>query len=207
MKTLEQGSQKIKKISELLKSEVIEPAKKEAQGIIEEAKAKAEEMIHEAQKEITRLHQEFKTTIEQERNVFQSTMNQASRLTIETLKQEIVDHLFNKEFHSLIEKETKDPTLVAKMIDAMIKAIDKEGLSANLSAVIPKTVSDKEVNALLGDQILKKLKEHSVILGDFVGGAKVKMHDKNMTIEMTDEALMELVASFAPAFRKSIFAK
>jgi len=206
MKTLEQGSQKIKKISEVLKNEIIEPAKKEAQEIIEEAKNRADEIIKEAHKEVAQLHEEFKTAIEQERNVFQSTMNQASRLTIETLKQEITNKLFNKEFQHLIDKETKDPKIIARLIEAIIKAIEKEGLSANLSAIIPNTVSEKEVNALLGEHILSKLKEDGVTLGDFAGGAKVKMHDKNITIEITDQSMMELVASFATGFRKTIFA-
>lgn len=207
MKTLEQGPQKIKKICEILKNETIEPAKKEAEAILDEARTRADEIIKEAQKQADKLHADVKTAIEQERNVFNSTLIQASRLTIETLKQEIMDRLFNKEFHQLIEKTTADPALIAKMIEAIIKAIEKEGFTANLSAIVPQTVSDKEINALLGKHIVDMLKEHSVVLGDIAGGAKVKMHDKNITIEISDQSLMELVAGYATNFRKIIFAR
>lgn len=205
MKTLDQGSQKMKKICEILKNETIEPARKEAADIVIEAKKRAEDIIKEAQMQSDRLHTEARASIEQERNVFQSTLAQASRLTVETLKQEITDKLFNKEFHRLIEKETADPAIIAKLIEAVIKSIEKEGLSANLSAVVPASISEKEVNALLGQHILSRLKEHSVVLGDFAGGAKVKMHDKNITVEITDRSLMELVAGYASGFRKYFF--
>lgn len=207
MKTLEQGSQKIKKICEILKNETIEPAKKEAEAILDEARTRADEIIKEAQKQADKLHADVKTAIEQERNVFNSTLIQASRLAMETLKQEIMNHLFNKEFHQLIEKTTADPALIAKMIEAIIKAIEKEGFTANLSAIVPQTLSEKEINALLGKHIVDKLKEHSVVLGDIAGGAKVKMHDKNITIEISDQSLMELVAGYATNFRKIIFAR
>jgi V/A-type H+-transporting ATPase subunit E len=206
MKTLEHGSQKIKKICDILKNETIEPAKIESETIKEEAKSRAEEMIQQARREIEKQRQEFRASIEQERNVFQSTLNQASKLVVETLKQEITEKLFNKELHSLVEKEMKDVHLIARLVEAMIQAIKKEGLSANLSAIIPQTVSEKEVNALLGEHILNELKEHSVILGDIEGGAKIKLHDKNMTVEMSDSSLMELLARFAPSFREAIFA-
>lgn len=207
MKTLEQGSQKIKKICEILKNESIEPAKKEAEAILAEARARADEIIKEAQKQAENIHTDTRTAIEQERNVFQSTLIQASRLTIETLKQEIMDRLFNKEFRQLIEKATADPAIITRIIEAIIKAIEKEGLTANLTAIIPQTVSEKEINALLGEHIMNKLKEHSVVLGDITGGAKVKMLDKNITIEISENSLMELLSSYASNFRKIIFAQ
>ena len=45
----------------------------------------------------------------------------------------------------------------------LVKAIEKDGVSTKLSAVIPQSVSAKEVNSLLGEGILKKLKEKGVI--------------------------------------------
>lgn len=206
MKTLEQGSQKIKKICEILKNETIEPAKKEAEAIVAEAQSRAHEIIKEAQKQAEKLRNDARTEIEQERNVFQSSLVQSSRLTLETLKQEIMEKFFNKEFRHLIEKTTADPAMIAKIIEAILKAIEKEGLAANLTVAVAETVSEKEVNALLGEHILNKLKEHSVVLGDMTGGAKVKLQDKNITIEITDDSLMELLAGYASNFRKVIFA-
>src|ERR1700722_9240164 len=174
MKTLEEGSNKIQQICDALKKDAIEPAKKESERIIEEAQAKAEQLINDAKKQIEKLQQEEKAKIEQERNVFQSFMEQAAKQTLESLRQSIEHQFFNKELQHLIDKETSDPKMIAKMIEAVIKAIDKEGLSADLSAVIPEGISPKEVNACLAENVLHKLKEHSVILGKFSGGAQIK---------------------------------
>ena len=53
---------------------------------------------------------------------------------------------------------------------------------------------------------MKKLKEHSVVLGDFDGGVKVKYVDKNLTIDVSDETLMDLISRYVRKdFRKLIF--
>ncbi len=205
MKTLEQGQEKIQKICDKLKTEIIEPAKKEAETIIAEAKARAHQIVKEAEKQAADTLKDVKTDIEQERHVFQSAMKQSARLTVESLKQEIQQKFFNQEFYLLVEKSSSDPQLIVRLLEAIIKAIEKDGLSANFSALVPKTISQKEVNALLGEHLLKKLKEQSVVLGDFAGGAQVKLHDKKLTIDISDKALIELLANFAPGFRKAIY--
>lgn len=205
MKTLEQGSQKIKKLCDIIKNDTIEPAKKEAEGIIADAKIRAQEIVAAAETQAKTIHEEAKASVEQERNVFNSTLVQASKLSFESLKQEIQNKLFNQELYHLIEKNTSDPAIIAKLVEAIIKALEKDGLAVNLSAIVPKTVSEKQLNALLGEHILSTLKERSVVLGDFTGGAKVKMHDKNITLEISDKSLLELFASYATSFRKFIF--
>ena len=75
-----------------------------------------------------------------------------------------------------------------------------------MSAIIPQSVSAKEVNRFLGEGILNRLKEKSVELGEFAGGAQVKLHDKKMTIDITDKSLMELLSGYVRKdFRKLLF--
>jgi V/A-type H+-transporting ATPase subunit E len=206
MKTLEQGPNKIKKICDTLKAEAIEPAKKTAEKIIEEANDRAHETIKNGEKEVERLLREARALIEQERKVFQSSMQQAARLSIEALRQEIEEHVFSKELKNLVDQTSSDSSLVARLIEAVIQAIEKEGINANLTAIVPKTVNAKEVNQLLGEKILAKLKEKAVVLGDFAGGAKIKLHDKKITVDISDKALVDLFAGYAPSFRKFFFA-
>src|SRR5262245_27015686 len=125
MKTLEQGPQKIQKICDILKQESLEPAKKEAEALIAEAKARAHQIVKDAEKQAEQILNDVKTDIEQERRIFQSMMNQASKLTVEALKQEVLQRFFNQEFANLLEKETADPHSIAKLIEAIIKAIEK----------------------------------------------------------------------------------
>lgn len=194
------------KICDIIKEETLEPAKQEADKIIASAKERAQAIIDEAEKQAERVHGEVRETIEQERNIFHSSLTQASKQTITQLKQQIEKKLFNQTIQEQVEKHPDEGKLAAKLVEAVVKAIDKEGISADLSVAIAKTLSAKEVNALLGDEILKKLREKSVTLGDFASGIQVKLHDKRMTLDMSDKVLTELIAQYVRKdFRKWIF--
>lgn len=208
MKTLEQGKQKIQKICDVIKEETLEPARKEAATIISQAEERARTIIEEAEKQAERTQGEVRQTLEQERHIFQSSLVQASRQTITMLKQEIENKLFNSTIKELVENHPDDSKLAAKLVEAIVKAIDKEGISTDLSAAVSKSLPAKEVNALLSEQILAKLKEKSVVLGDFASGVQVKLHDKRMTLDISDKVLTELLANYVRKdFRKWIFAE
>lgn len=205
-KTLEKGEEKIQKICDALRREALEPSKEEAQSIIEDAKTRAKEIIKEAHEQADKVIENAKEAIERERNVFHSSLEQAGKQALEELRQSIEHKLFNDELQQILEGSTTDPKVVSKLIASLVQAIDKEGISTELSAIIPHTVSTKEVNNLIGTEILEKLKEKSVTIGEFGGGAQVKLHDKKMTIDITVDALMELLSNYVRKdFRKLLF--
>jgi V/A-type H+-transporting ATPase subunit E len=196
MKTLEKGQDKIQKICDKIRHETIEPAKKEAENIIAAGKKRAEEIQLEAEKQAEQLIKRARAHIEQERNVFHSSLEQAARQTLESLRQTIEQRLFNKELHTLLEHHLSNPKLIAELINGIVKAIEKDGIATDLSIVIPRSVSANDVNALLIEQVQKKLKNKPFELGDFTGGVQVKLQGKKMTLELTDKVLQELLASF-----------
>jgi V/A-type H+-transporting ATPase subunit E len=205
-KTLERSEDKIQKICDALRKETLEPAKEEAERIIADAKSKAEQIIKEAHKQAEKNNIDAKKEIEQERNVFHSSLDQAARQVLEEIRQAIEHSLFSNELHKIIYEKTIEPQIIAKFIDAIVKSIEKEGISTDLSAIIPQSVSAQEVNRLLGEKILNKLKEKSVELGELSGGAQVKLHNKKMTIEISDKSLMELLSGYVRKdFRKLLF--
>ncbi len=206
MKTLDKEQDKIQKISEQLRREILEPAQEEARKIIVEAKKKAAQINVEAEKQAEELIQSGRKAIEQERNVFHSSLQQSAKQVIEALRQSIEHNLFNEQLHKIINQATVNPKAIADLIKAITTSIEKEGTAVDLSAIIPKSVSTKEINDLLTDNILKKLKEQSVVLGDFDGGVQVKFLDKNLTLDVTDETLQDLIARYVRKdFRKLIF--
>lgn len=207
MKTLEQGQEKIKKICTELRENTLEPAKKEAEKIIADAHLKAQEIIKQADLKALRLVEDARSLIEQEKNVFHSSLSQGVKQGLEALKQEIEHKLFNDQLVEIVRKSTQDPKILAKLIDCIIKAVEKEGLSADLVAIIPKDVPEKEVNALLAKEILEKIQNHSVTIGHILGGVQVKLKDKGLTVDISDEAIKELLARYIRKdFRKWIFA-
>lgn len=208
MKTLEKGPDKIQKIGDKLRHEVIEPAKGEAQQIIEAAQQKASEIIAQAEKQAKELKASAHAQIEQEKNVFHSSMLQASRQSVEALRQTIEHRLFNDQLSTVLKGHMTDPKIIADLINAVVKAIEKEGLGADLSAIIPQAVPAAAVNKLLLQEVLQKLKGETVTLGSFAGGAQIKIEDKQIRIDLTDAAIKELLSNYVRKdFRQLIFAK
>lgn len=207
MKTLDKGHDKIKKIADGIRQEVLEPAKMEAEKILQNAEKKADEIIKNAENHARKLIEDAKVAIEHERNVFHSSLTQSAKQTIETLKQNIEQKLFNEQLESVVAKQMDDPKVIANLITTIIKAIEKEGISANISAVIPKEVSVQQLNQLLGQEILHKLQGQSVAVGSFSGGAQVKLIDKQLTLDITEDTIVEYLRNYVRKdFRKLIFA-
>ncbi len=206
MRSLEKGQDKIQKICDKLRRETLEPAKEDAQEILADARKKAENIKVEAEHHAEHLIKQARGQIEQERNVFYSSLQQAAKQTVEGLRQEIEHKLFNEELQSLLEKHLADPKVVAELINGIVKAIEKEGLATDLTAVIPRLVSAEEINLLLLEGIRKRLQGKPLEVGSFAGGAQVKLHGKKMTLDLSDQAIKEMLANYMRKdFRKLIF--
>ncbi len=207
MTTLDKGQDRISRICDELRYETLEPAKLEAEKIIAEAIERAEQIIGEAKLHAKGIVEESRTTIEQERNVFNSSLAQASEQTLESLRQKIEHHFFNQYLHELIVKVSSAPQMISRLIDAIIQSIQKEGLSKDFTAVIPKTCSAEEISRCLTEEVLLQLEKNPMSLGDFEGGAQVKLHDKKLTLVMTDIELIEFLKLYVRKdLRKFIFA-
>lgn len=206
METLEKGQDKIQKICDQLRRETIEPAKKEAERIIAEAHKKAEEIVAEGHKQAENLVAQGRQTIEQERNVFHSSLVQASKQALESLRQSIENQLFNQELDRVLDKNLADPQLIANLVNGLVKAIEKEGINTDLSVMIPRHASPEQITALLLQETRQKLGDKPLQLGHFTGGIQVKLVGKKMTIDLTDQALKDLLAQYARKdFRETIF--
>lgn len=208
MRSLEKGQDKIQKICDKLRGEVIDPAKTTAEEILKEAHRQAGEIKAEAGRHAEELINRAKSRIEQERNVFHSSLQLAAKQTLESLRQEIECKFFNEELQNILETRLSDPKIVADIINGLVTAMEKEGLNADFSVAISKAVSVDDVNALLLDGIKKQLKNRPLEIGHFAGGAQVKLHGKKMTLDITDPALKELLANYIRKdFRKMIFSR
>ena len=196
MDNLETGKDKIKKICEILREETIEPAKLEAQKVLEQAQQKAEEIVAEGQKKASELLAAAKEKSEKDQKLFKSSLKQAYEQAMEGLRQNIESKLFNEGLSDWVESHTADPKVAAALITALVQAIEKEGSSADFSALIPKAVPAEKVNAHLTKQILTKLHEEGMITGDFLGGVQIKMHDRKLTLDLSDTAIQELLEKY-----------
>ena len=206
MRSLEKGHEKIQSICNQLRRETLEPAEKQALALIEEAKKKGDTIKAEAELQAEKLIRQAREQIEQERNVFHSALQQGAKQAIEGLKQEIENNLFHEELQNALNKQMSDPKVIAALINGIVKAIDKEGLSTDLAVVIPRLISPDDITDLLLENVRKRLKEKPLEIGHFAGGVQVKLLNKKMTLDLTNQALKELLSSYVRKdFRKHIF--
>src|SRR3990172_8844586 len=140
MKEMDTGKNKVRKICEVLRHETLEPAKKAAAEIIQEAEIEAERIVKEARHEKERLLEVVRQDIERKKNIFKAYLNKACKQSMLALKQNIEEKLFNQELHHQIIKHTRDPKALAQLITVVVKAIEKEGIDANLSVYVPAAV-------------------------------------------------------------------
>ena len=186
MKGLETGKDKIQRICDTLKKETLEPAKQEAQK-------KAEGEMLAAEKEI-----------EEKKKIFQASLQLACRQGIEQLKQKIEEELFDKQLHDLVLKEMADPKIIAGLIHSFMRAMEEKGVEEEFTVAIPKSVSPRSINALLASKILERLQAEAV--GDFGGGVQIRLKGRQITIDMSDAAVRELIAQYIRRdFRDLIF--
>lgn len=206
MKSLEKGQDKIQKICDQLRHQTLEPAKEEAAKIIEEAKQKVAKMQQEALQHAEQLLKQARNQIEQERLVFHSSLRQAAKQVLEGLRQEIENKLFNQELEKALNESLADPQVIAKCINGMIDAVEKEGLATDLAAIIPQQISPVEVYSFLLDRTKRKLEEGSLEVGSFRGGAQLRLVDRRMTLDLSVQAMTELLATYLRKdFRPFIF--
>lgn len=206
MKTLDRGQDKVKEICQALKKQTLEPAEKEAVEIVEKAKEEAEKIVRAAHLEAKEIIEKGKSSLMEEKKVFSSNLDQAGRQALALLRQDVENTLFNQELGSWLKEGSAQAGSVAKVIEAIVEALQKEGVKADLLAYIPNTLSAEEINQELGHAIVSKLQKESVSVGNFSGGAKVRMDGKKITIDISDQALKEMLSAYVRKdFRKHLF--
>jgi V/A-type H+/Na+-transporting ATPase subunit E len=206
MKGLETGKDKIQKICDILKSETLEPAKQEAREIVENAHLQAAEIVKEAQAKAELIRKAANQEMDEKGKVFQASLQIACRQGLELLKQKIEEKLFDQQLSELVLKEMAEPNFVAHLIDSFMKSMQEKGIEEEFIAVIPKSISPRSINLLLGEQILEKIQKQTVVVGDFAGGVQIRMKERQITIDITDATVRELIAGYIRRdFREMIF--
>ena len=75
-----------------------------------------------------------------------------------------------------------------------------------MRAEVAKGVDPDKVARALAQGIVEKLKQGAIDIGDFDGGVRVKWEEREMSLELTDAALREVLSRFLrKAFRELVF--
>ncbi len=196
MKNLETGKGKIQKICDTIRKETLEPVKQEVREIIENAHLQASEIIREAEEQAKRLKQAANVEIDEKKRRFESSLNLSCRQGIELLKQKVEQEFFNRELADLVIKESSSPQLIVQLIESFMRSLEEQGIEEDFEILIPQEITARSINALLAKSILERLKNQSVELGDFHGGVQIKMTGRQLTIDISDVVIRELIATY-----------
>lgn len=203
--SLETADEKVQQICNLLRSETLSPAKKEAERILLEASQKAEMIIAEAKGEAAKIQKESKETLKKELAVHETSIKLAINQGLSALKQSI-ETLFTDEFSRQLEKEMADPSVIAKIINAIVGAIEREGLSVKLETMIPSSINIGELYKNIAAHVKEHVRQESLVLSGIKGGARIRMVDKKVSIDMSEKAMKELLATYLTAeLRQKVF--
>jgi V/A-type H+-transporting ATPase subunit E len=205
MKGLETGKDKIQKICDSLRKETLEPAKQEAREVIENAHIQAETIVNEAKAKADQMIQDATKAIEEKQKVCASSLQLACRQAVELLKQKIEKELFDKTLSECVVKESKDPKVINEIIHSFIRSMEEKDVEEEFVVTIPKSITPREINALLGKEILEKLHKNSVSLGDFLGGVMIQLKERQITVDMTDASIRELIARYIRSDFRDLF--
>lgn len=206
MPELENADMRIQVICDKIRSETLDPAKEQAQEIIENARREAERILHRAHVDAEQMIKETKKALDEERVIFQSSLAQSAKQSVERLKEQIEQSLFNPALEQWVKDQLGDEKAHATLIEALVKAINDEGIKTELTVKIPQAFSPDTVNAHLSQDIRKQLAGNSVELSNIPGGVQVKIVQKNMVLDISSKALEEIIASFIHKdFRKVFF--
>lgn len=107
----------------------------------------------------------------------------------------------------MVAAEMADPKVISGLLISFMKAMEERGIEEDFAAVIPKQISPRAINTLLTSRILERLKDHSVSVGSFEGGVQIRMPNRQITIDVSDHVVRELIAQYIRRdFRDLIFA-
>lgn len=205
METLS-NQDKVQKICDTIRRDTLLPAELQAQEILKNAESLAAMTLEKARKEAKQLQEQARIEILKDRQAFTSSLHIACKQTLDLFKQKIEKKVFHDGLSEIIEETTKKPEIITRCIEAILDALAKEGIEQDLQLIISKSVSPRDVIAMLVQKAVTVLESSPIQLGSFAGGAKIRIKQQHLTIDVSDIALKELIAGFLREdFRTLVF--
>ncbi len=185
----------MQEICDLLRKETLEPAKQEAEEIVENAHAEAKKIVEEAKKEAEKLEKQEEKKREQREKSFQASLSLAARQAVADLKQTIERKLFKESLKDSLSAAIQEKGVLVSMIKTLLKIVEKEGLEGDFSLVLP----EKEKLSLvqeLAKEGLSRWEKNLLFVEGMQGGVKLKLEKKQVTLDMSEEALVDLLGKY-----------
>lgn len=193
---LETANKKVQEICDQLTKETLEPAQAQAATIVEEAHQQAKALLEKARNEIEQLQKEHESQLQQKTQVHESSIRMALSQAMSALRTKITEQLFSKHLQTLLQEALAPSAVMAALVESIVQGIREKGIDSSLVASVAAGASKEEIDSALVSSVKDELRDHGVELGDFHGGVKVQLVDDNISLEITDSALKDLIMEY-----------
>lgn len=191
------GTEKVKRICDLLRKDTIEPAQKEAEVIIQAAREEAQNILSSVQEKIKQHKKEHQESLRQAEVGMRASVRNAFHLLLGELKEGLCDAIFSQVLKEKVQQEVQDPKLLAKIVDVLLSSLEKEGFSGDFSVELSRNIDPREVNEFLLQSSKEKLGSQGLVLKDSIGGGvEVHLLDQKMTLSFSDDAIIQELQKF-----------
>jgi len=200
------GEERLAAICQKIRNETLEPAQQDAEDIRLSAEREATKIKAEARQSADQLLHEARKELIEEKKAFEASLEQACRQTVDLLRQKVETTLFKPALDEWLSKEFSSEEKSAQLLDVLIELLKKQGIEGNLAAWIGSHLSKEKVVEHLAQASLKALPKEGIQVADQAYGVILKITNKHLTLEITPEAIKELMASFIRNdFRRFLF--
>jgi V/A-type H+/Na+-transporting ATPase subunit E len=206
----------VEKLIDRLRSDGVQAGEKEAQRIIAEAEKKAGQILSSAQAQADDLLARARSEMEKERNGTKESLRLAFRDAILQLKESLTSH-FRDQVKKLVEKDLSDRDFLKEVIIALAgraAPVKDEQIEILLSrewfgteSEVPSAVDREQVDPFIigvsRDMLRSGVEFRPSTRKE--AGLRVHLKDTDMEIDMTEEALSDLILGhLTPRFRQII---
>ncbi len=208
----DEKSSGVQQLIDRIRDEGVHSARAEADRILTEAKAQAARLVEDAKVEAASIKQEAHAAMERERTAAIEGLRIAARDTGLELRSAVMS-AFEEHVRRLVTEVTTDALVLRDMI-LVLAGMAAEELIEDKDALIliPKASAD-EVSEKLDESLRESAAAFSVEVlrkgvelipsSDVRGGARVRLVGEDLEIDLSDEALSEMMLKLLlPRYRK-----
>lgn len=190
----------VQQLMDRLKNQGKEAGEIEAKKILQNAKVKASELITDAKSKIDAMQKEAKEKIDSEKLAANEAIKIAFRDAEMTLRNKFREE-FSQHVKRLISKELQDTSYIKELVLKVAGAKKEEIDKAEKLEILTPSESLKQLVLGISHEVLRSgvdLKPSN----DFQGGIRVRLVNEKLEIDLTDEAISELLLTYLlPRYR------
>lgn len=197
---------KIKNISDYLKTSVIAPAENEKAGILSSAKEQADKILADARSEAEKIVLAAKEKAKHEEATLESALRIASKKAVDVLKASIENGILKATSDQAVKSALSSQEVVRPLVSELIKAYVSSGLKDEGEIMLSDALR-KDLSEFVKAEITKTAAGKLQLSDSKIpSGFALYLKDKRLSLEFSEDSVTDLMAGQLRAeMRKYLF--